>query len=49
MEKRLAGRRVPDELRKRTFASCDTCRKASGELILPGLLFSSHSYANKNA
>ncbi|GAT18922.1 hypothetical protein RIB2604_00300180 [Aspergillus luchuensis] len=28
MEKRLASRRVPDELRKRTFASCDTCRKA---------------------
>lgn len=46
MEKRLASRRVPDELRKRTFASCDTCRKASGDLTLPGWLFSSQHYAN---
>ncbi|GLA46694.1 hypothetical protein AnigIFM63604_011295 [Aspergillus niger] len=48
MEKRLASRRVPDELRKRTFASCDTCRKASGDLTLPGWLFSSQNYANHN-
>ncbi|OJJ72246.1 hypothetical protein ASPBRDRAFT_75487 [Aspergillus brasiliensis CBS 101740] len=27
MEKRLASRRVPDELRKRTSSSCDTCRR----------------------
>ncbi|KAI2821711.1 transcriptional regulator family: Fungal Specific TF [Aspergillus niger] len=36
MEKRLASRRVPDELRKRTFASCDTCRKRRCKCIRRG-------------
>ncbi|OOF96874.1 hypothetical protein ASPCADRAFT_145697 [Aspergillus carbonarius ITEM 5010] len=30
MDKHLTGRRVPEELRKRTSLSCDPCRKRSG-------------------